>query len=64
MRIRAFTAGGAYAEFAEHKKGMLREGMLADVLVLDGDIEAVADREITSLKPAVTICDGRVTYEA
>ncbi len=62
--IHAFTAGGAYAEFAELKKGMLREGMLADVLVLDGDIEAVADHEITSLKPAVTICDGRVTYEA
>ncbi len=35
-----FTASGAYTEFAEAKKGKLMPGMLADVIVLDGDIEA------------------------
>ena len=35
-----FTVAGAYTEFAEEKKGKLMPGMLADVIVLDGDIEA------------------------
>jgi predicted amidohydrolase YtcJ len=58
-----FTAAGAYTEFAEHKKGKLVAGMLADVVMLDGDIEATAAAEISKLKPLLTICDGRVTFE-
>ena len=58
-----FTAAGAYTEFSEHKKGKLMEGMLADVVMLDGDIEAMAAGDISKLKPLLTICDGRVTFE-
>ena len=58
-----FTAAGAYTEFAEHKEGKLVAGMLADVVMLDGDIEATAAGEISKLKPLLTICDGRVTFE-
>ena len=59
----AFTAAGAYTEFAEHKKGKLMPGMLADVVMLDGDIEATPAGEISKLKPVLTICDGRITFE-
>ena len=62
--IHGYTAGGAYAEFSEHRKGRLKAGYMADVVMLDGDIEAVAPEEITSLKVAMTICGGEVTYEA
>jgi hypothetical protein len=58
-----FTAAGAYTEFAEEKKGKLMPGMLADVIVLDGDIEATPARQISTLKPVLTICDGRITFE-
>jgi predicted amidohydrolase YtcJ len=58
-----FTAAGAYTEFAEHKKGKLMPGMLADVVMLDGDIEATPAGEISKLKPVLTICEGRVTFE-
>ena len=58
-----FTAAGAYTEFAEEKKGKLLPGMLADVIVLDGDIEAIPAQQISTLKPVLTICDGRVTFE-
>jgi predicted amidohydrolase YtcJ len=61
--LHGFTAAGAYMEFTEDRKGMLKQGYLADVIVLDGDIEATPATEIARLKPNVTICDGRVTFE-
>ena len=61
--IAAFTSDGAYTEFAEHKKGRLKQGLLADVVVLDGDIEVTPAERISTIKPVVTICDGRITFE-
>jgi predicted amidohydrolase YtcJ len=37
--------------------------MLADAIILDGDIEATPAHQISTLKPVLTICDGRVTFE-
>jgi len=62
--VTAFTLGGAYTEFAEHKKGRLAEGLLADVIVLNGNIEMTPPHEIAELKPVATVCDGRIVYEA
>jgi predicted amidohydrolase YtcJ len=62
--IAAFTSDGAYTEFAEARKGRLKQGLLADVVVLDGDIEAIAPAQLSTIKPAVTICDGTVTFDA
>ena len=62
--IAAYTIEGAYAEFAEDRKGMLKQGYFADVTMLDGDIEAVAPEEIRTIRPAAVICGGRVTFEA
>ncbi|WP_371744613.1 amidohydrolase [Nordella sp. HKS 07] len=60
----AFTSDSAYTEFAEAKKGRLVEGLLADVVVYDGDLETTRAEDLARIKPAVTICDGRVTFEA
>jgi predicted amidohydrolase YtcJ len=43
---------------------MLREGYLADVAVLNADMEKLPANQIASVKPVMTICDGRVVYEA
>ena len=43
---------------------MLKPGYLADVVVLSGDIEAVPSDQLARLRPVMTICDGRVSYEA
>lgn len=59
----SFTAAGAYTEFAEAKKGKLMPGMLADVIILNGNIEATPAAQISTLKPVLTICDGRITFE-
>jgi len=61
--LHGFTAAGAYMEFMEDRKGTLKEGFLADVVVLDADMEKVAKTEIVNVRPQVTICDGRVTFE-
>jgi predicted amidohydrolase YtcJ len=59
-----YTADGAWTEFMEDRKGRLVPGMLADIVVLSDDIEAVDAEKIETLKPIVTICDGRITYVA
>lgn len=61
--LHAFTAAGAYMEFREDSKGMLKDGYLADVIVLDADMEATPADQIAAVRPNVTICDGRVTFE-
>lgn len=60
--IAAYTVEGAYAEFAEDRKGMLRQGYYADVTLLDADIEATAPEEIHAIRPRAVICGGRVTF--
>ena len=42
--VTMYTRGSAYAEFAEHEKGTLAQGMLADVAVLSQDIFTVPPR--------------------
>jgi predicted amidohydrolase YtcJ len=62
--LESYTTAGAYCEFREDRKGMLQEGYLADVVVLDFDVERTAPEDMETVKPVLTICDGRVTFEA
>ena len=62
--LAAYTIGGAYAEHTEDRKGMLRPGYLADLVLLDGDIEAAAPDRIATLCVARTICGGRTVWNA
>jgi predicted amidohydrolase YtcJ len=62
--ITAYTAGSAYAEFAEKDKGMIKPGMLADFVVLDRDITAVAAPQILETKVLRTVVGGKTVYEA
>jgi len=62
--LAGYTRDGAWAEFMEGRKGRIAPGLLADVVVLSDEIEAVDPQAIDTLHPVVTICDGRVTYEA
>jgi predicted amidohydrolase YtcJ len=62
--LHAFTAAGATMEFMEHKKGMLKKGYLADVIVLNADLENTTADQMKNVKPIITICDGRVVWEA
>lgn len=62
--IAAYTRGAAYAEFAEHEKGVLAPGMLADFVVLDRDITKVDPPEILKTKVMRTVVGGKTVYQA
>lgn len=60
--IDAFTSGAAYASFDEQRKGTLKAGMLADLVVLSNDIFSAPPSRLRAASVAVTIFDGRVVY--
>ncbi|CAN7591842.1 amidohydrolase [Rhizobium sp. LjRoot98] len=60
--LNAYCVEGAYAEFKEDRKGRIKEGYLADIVVLNGDIEDVAPSELQMIKPTTTICGGRISF--
>ena len=62
--IAAYTTGSAFAEFAEKEKGTLAPGMLADMVVLDRDITAVAPEKILGTRVLRTVVGGKTVYEA
>jgi hypothetical protein len=60
----AYTRDAAYAEFQENVKGQLRPGLLADMVLLSDDIFTVPVEAIDPVHPVMTLCGGRVVYEA
>lgn len=62
--LHAYTAGGAWAAHRETVTGRLVPGLAGDLVLLGGDIEAVAPEEIDRLGIALTVCGGRITHEA
>jgi predicted amidohydrolase YtcJ len=59
-----FTSAGAWVGFEEGQKGRIIPAMLADLVVLDGDLTTVPVEEISSLKVALTIVGGEVVWPA
>ena len=61
--IAGYTKWPAYASFEERRKGTLAPGMLADVVVLTGDITSTPIAAPGDVVVAATIFDGKVVYE-
>ncbi|MBL8133206.1 MAG: amidohydrolase [Anaerolineae bacterium] len=62
--LHSYTREGAYAEFQEEIKGQIRPGMLADLVLLTEDIHHTPHDRIKDVRAALTICDGRIVYQA
>ena len=62
--IAAYTINGAYASFEEDVKGSIKEGKLADLIVVRPDIFQVPPLEIHKARVALTLFDGREVYRA
>src|SRR5438132_10858360 len=60
--LRAFTAGAAYAEHAEDRRGGIREGYDADLTVFERDLLEVAIDELPEVAIAATVVGGVVEY--
>lgn len=61
--IRAYTLGGAYANHVDDRRGSIRPGKQADVIVLSGDMFREEPAALLETKVDVTIVDGRIAHQ-
>ena len=62
--LHGYTTEAAYASFEEDIKGKLMPGMLADFVLLDRDLTAIAPETIRDAKVLKTIVGGNVIFSA
>jgi predicted amidohydrolase YtcJ len=62
--LRAYTAGGAYAVFAEGRRGRVAPGYLADLVLLDRDLTRIPPEEIPQTKVRATVMGGTVVFSS
>jgi len=61
--IEAYTINGAYFSFEENIKGSIKEGKLADMVILSHDLFSIPKEKIKDAKVLMTIFDGKVVYQ-
>ncbi len=61
--IRAYTINNAYAAFEETLKGSIKDGRVADLVVLDRDIVTILPDEIKDARVDFTIFGGKILYD-
>ena len=60
--IKYYTLGSAYSQFMEDRKGMIKTGFLADIVIVDKDLLTIPENEIMKTKVDYTIIGGKVVY--
>ncbi|HYE80748.1 MAG TPA: amidohydrolase [Clostridia bacterium] len=60
--VKLYTIGSAYLSFEEDKKGTIKVGKLADMVVLSEDIFEVEPQDIKNIKVLMTMVGGKVQY--
>jgi hypothetical protein len=61
--VELYTFSSAYAEFMENRKGMLKPGYLADMVLYNKDITAIRPEEIMNCLVDYTIVGGKIVYQ-
>lgn len=62
--IKYYTNGSAYAQFMENRKGIIRSGYLADIVIIDKDLLTIPENEIMQAKIDYTIVGGKIVYQS
>jgi predicted amidohydrolase YtcJ len=60
--IKYYTLGSAYSQFMENRKGMIKQGYLADIVIVDKDLLKIAENEIMKTKVDYTITGGKIVF--
>jgi predicted amidohydrolase YtcJ len=60
--LKSYTIDAAYASFEENAKGSIRQGKLADLVVLSADPTTVPPDQIRNIEVLTTILDGKVVW--
>jgi len=61
--IELYTLGSAYAQFMEDRKGMIKTGYLADMVIFRDDLLTIPAENIMKAKVDYTIVGGMVVYD-
>ena len=62
--IRSYTYNAAYSVYHEQRKGSLEPGKLADLVVIDGQLLAVAPEDIAKQQVLMTFSNGELVYQS
>jgi predicted amidohydrolase YtcJ len=62
--IKFYTLGSAYAQFMDDRKGIIKKGYLADIVIVDKDLLTIPESEIMKTKVDYTIVGGKVVYDS
>lgn len=62
--IKYYTIGAAYSQFMEERKGMIKTGYLADIVITDKDLFSIPENEIMMTKVDYTIVGGKIVYSS
>jgi len=62
--IKYYTLGSAYAQFMDNRKGMIKKGYLADIVIVDKDLLTIPESKIMKTKVDYTIVGGKVVYNS
>jgi hypothetical protein len=60
--LERYTVAGAQLSGEEHLKGVLRDGLFADLAVLSDDYFAVEEADIAHIEAVLTMVGGKVVY--
>jgi len=60
--LELYTKGSAWFSNEQQQKGMIKAGMLADLVVLDKDYFHVSDGEIKGIESELTVVGGKIVY--
>jgi predicted amidohydrolase YtcJ len=62
--IKFYTLGSAYAQFMENRKGIIKSGYLADILITDRNLLTIPENEIMKTRVDYTITGGKIVYSS
>ncbi|NOZ62210.1 MAG: amidohydrolase [Calditrichaeota bacterium] len=61
--IELYTVGSAYAQFMEDRKGMIKKGYLADMVIFHEDLFNLPEDKIMPAHVDYTIVGGKIVYQ-
>lgn len=62
--ISFYTLGSAYAQFMEDRKGIIKAGYLADIVIVDRDLLTIPEDQIMKTKVDYTIVGGKIVFSS